>query len=192
MTSIYHFDSTLIFFKFSSFCLLQKPSPEAGGRYDYQSTLPKILLETITARTATVCFVSVSLSLYLYLYLYLSLSLLSSLQLVLALTYIIFILGLSFDIYTTVKGFGGENVELSSTSCFEQNIVIGVTEGNYGPLLSLCLFLMIFRLHTIGSLIICPRHLDWTCSGFLQCSLCLNESKALEHLINLLQWLIYR
>jgi hypothetical protein len=68
MTSIYHFDSTLIFFKFSSFCLLQKPSlSEAGGRYDYQSTLPKILLETITARTATVCFVSVSLSLYLYL-----------------------------------------------------------------------------------------------------------------------------
>lgn len=49
-----------------------------------------------------------------------------------ALTYIIFILGLSFDIYTTIKGFNGKNVELPSLSCQQQNIIVGVTEGNYG------------------------------------------------------------
>jgi hypothetical protein len=86
--------------------------------YDYQSTLPKILLETITARTATVRNLNHHAS-FLH-------------QLVLALTYIIFILGLSFDIYTTIQGFNGKNVELLSASCAEQNIIVGVTEGNYG------------------------------------------------------------
>lgn len=31
-----------------------------------------------------------------------------------------------------MKGFTGQNVELLSSSCSEQNIIVGVTEGNYG------------------------------------------------------------
>jgi hypothetical protein len=51
---------------------------------------------------------------------------------VLILTYVIFVLGLVFDLQATVQGFGEKNIVLESKSCFDQNITVGVTEGNYG------------------------------------------------------------
>mmetsp|Transcript_21523 Transcript_21523/g.31265 ORF Transcript_21523/g.31265 Transcript_21523/m.31265 type:complete len:1073 (+) Transcript_21523:100-3318(+) len=70
----------------------------------YSQNAPKIMLETISARANGIF----------------------------ALTYIVFVLALMFDIHTTVKGFNGRNAELSSESCKSQNIVVGTTEGNYG------------------------------------------------------------
>ena len=79
--------------------LIKEPNParNVSAKYNeylagriYASNAPKILLETITARTAT---------------------------LIIALTYIFFILGFCIDFYTTYKSFHSSNYKLSSLPC---------------------------------------------------------------------------
>jgi hypothetical protein len=71
----------------------------------YRGNAPKIMLETISARTA---FIIVSI------------------------TYITFALGFLFDLRSTILGFQSGIRRLPSESCISQNITIGFTEGDYG------------------------------------------------------------
>lgn len=59
-------------------------------------------------------------------------SVIFSLQGILTLTYVVFILALLFDVQTTVQGFNNQTVDLKSASCESQGIVVGTTEGDYG------------------------------------------------------------
>jgi hypothetical protein len=71
----------------------------------YASNAPKILLETITARTAL---------------------------LIIALTYIFFIIGFALDFNTTYQGFNGSNKLIPAMSCDSTNLTLSSKETYWG------------------------------------------------------------
>mmetsp|Transcript_16006 Transcript_16006/g.24135 ORF Transcript_16006/g.24135 Transcript_16006/m.24135 type:complete len:1161 (-) Transcript_16006:137-3619(-) len=71
----------------------------------YTSNAPKIMLETISARTATI---------------------------ILAVTYLTFALAFLFDLRSTMNGFRSGNKFLSSASCKSQGIITGDLNADYG------------------------------------------------------------
>lgn len=71
----------------------------------YRGNAPKIMLETISARTAFI---------------------------IVAITYLTFALGFLFDLRSTVLGFRTGITRLPSETCDSQNITIGYTENDYG------------------------------------------------------------